>query len=160
MLALGYFLAFIALLTGTLTGLTFHSIHDRLTQWPRVQATIDSCENYHVQVQHGGDSTWSFEYGFRCHITYTPRTLVYHSLADIGYKSSDPNDMAAWALRIHRGDSIPIIFDPSDFTRVRFSSDFRTSYAPAFHNLHFVIGAFLVSIALITFGRLLRPVSS
>jgi hypothetical protein len=160
MVIFGYLAAVMAVATGIVTTLAFHAIHDRLTQWPRVQASIDSCENYHIQVDHGGDSGSSFEYGFRCRITYTPRSLVYHSLVDIGYRSSNPNEMAAWAKSIHRGNSVPIIYDPSDFTRVHFVNDFRTSYAGAVHNLHFVIWTTLVSIAFIAFGSLLRPAVS
>ncbi len=158
MLAVGYLAGLVAVLTGLLTGLAFHTIHGRLTQWPRVEASVDSCENYDMQAWHGGDpSYWSFEYGFRCNLTYTPQSLVHHSLVDIGYRSSNPDEMAAWATHIQRGDQIPVIVDPNDFSRVRFATDFQTSYAPALHNLHFVVSTTLVSLAMIAFGRMLRP---
>jgi hypothetical protein len=158
MRAVGYLTAVVATLTGFLTCLGFHSIHERLAQWPRIEANVESCENYHVQVQHGGDAPYtSFEYGFRCRVSYTPQSLIHHSLIDIGYKSSDPNEMAAWALRIHSGDQIPVVYDPNDFTRIHFATDFNTSYAPAVHNLRFVAWMTLVSVVLIGFGRVLRP---
>lgn len=157
MLAIGYVTAAVAILTGVLSALAFHSIHNRLAQWPHVQASIDSCENYHVLVEHGGSEPYArFEYGFRCKVTYTPQALVHHSLIDIGYRSSDPNEMAAWSKSVHRGVQIPVIYDPNDFTRVQFATDFRTAYAGAIHNLHFVILMTVVSIASIVFGRLLR----
>ncbi len=158
MLAAGYFAAFIGIVTGLLTGLSFHATHDALAQWPHRQAIVDSCENYQVQVQHGAEApTWSFEYGFRCHLSYSPQSVLYDALVDIGYRSSNPNEMAAWSIRIHSGDRIPIIYDPKNPSHAHFATDFHAAYAPALHSLHFVISTALVSLGLIAFGRQLRP---
>ncbi len=44
LLAIGYVAASVAILTGVLSALAFHTIHDRLAEWPHVQASVDSCE--------------------------------------------------------------------------------------------------------------------
>jgi len=154
----GYLISIITVALIILTGVAFGRIHYELSSWPRAQADVTNCQIYTVTAINQRRQRYeSLTYGFHCNLTYSAASNAYQSQADIGYRQSDNSDMLLWSARIHSGNRVPIAYDPSDPTRVRFAGDFSTAYAGPLHNLVLLKWLLAASIILIVMGRKLRP---
>jgi hypothetical protein len=145
--------------------------------WPRADAQIRACEVYPqlVTTANGpeGTTTSSRVYGFRCTVTYSiseeSKSLAeptettsagirtFQSVADIGYQSSNRNNLARWSQRFYEGGHTTIIYQPGDPARIRFAGDPDAAYAGPVRAVVIAAGLLLVSLLIFTLGRKLRP---
>jgi len=167
LLFLGYPIAFVTALLAVITLLSSYWTHRQFAQWPHITAEVNSCEVYETDVttaewKHNGPTPHqSSFYGFRCDVAYTAHSRAESAVADVGYQTSDRGEMwVQWSNRIHRGDHIEIIYDPSDSTRARLAGDLVTTYAPALHTLKTAVWVGLIAFLMIALGRKLRPRSA
>ena len=163
LLFLGYPIAFVAALLAVITLLSSYRTHRQFAQWPHIIAEVNSCEVYETDLttaewkRTGPTLRQSSLYGFRCDVVYTAQSRAQSAVADIGYQTSARGEMwVLWSNRIHCGDHVEIIYDPSDFTRARFAGDFVIAYAPALHNLKITLWLGLTAFLMIALGRKLR----
>jgi len=167
LLFLGYPIAFVAALLAVITLLSSYRTHRQFAQWPHIIAEVNSCEVYETDLttaewkRTGPTLRQSSLYGFRCDVVYTAQSRAQSAVADIGYQTSDRGEMwVRWSNRIHRGDQIEIIYDPSDSTRARLAGDLVITYAPALHTLKTAVWIGLIAFLMIALGRKLHPRSA
>lgn len=159
LLFLGYPVAFFAALLALLSAFSFYGTHNLLDHWPHVIAEVNSCDVY-VSRANETDARLhsSFVYVFRCEVIYGSQSLPQHAVADIGYQTSSRGEMwTQWSNRIHRGDHVEIVYDPSNLERANFAGDFSTAYAVALHLLKIDLWVGMIALLMIFLGRRLRP---
>ncbi len=156
----GYPLAFVAALVAVLTALSFYGTYDHLAHWPHIVAEVNSCEVDQAEMPQSDPTiNKSFSYSFRCQVTYSPPSLPQHAVADISYQTSNRGEMwVLWSNRIHRGDQVEIISNPSHPERANFAGEFSIAYAPPLHNLKYTLWLGLIAFVMLFLARKLRPV--
>ncbi len=162
----GYPLAFVAALVTVITIFSFYGTYDHLANWPHAIAEVNSCEvDENEMAQSDPVMNKSFSYGFHCAVVYAPRkgsqSQLSNAVADIGYRTSNRGEMwVRWSNRIHRGDRVEIITDPSNPERANFAGEFSTAYAPPLHNLKYTLWFGLIAFVMLFLASKVRPANA
>ncbi len=154
LLFIGGMTSMVVLALGLSSGVEAWQIHDRLTHWPHVEATVDFCETYYKQT-HAADNV-SIVFGMRCHVTYPVGSRQWKAAADLGYTQNDREPMLEWAHRFHPGDRLEIAYNPTFADSILFAGDPSLAYAAPIWKGRIAFWCFLATIVTLPFGFKLR----
>lgn len=155
LLFIGGMASLVTLALGLSSGVEAYQIHDRLAQWPHVEATVDFCETYYRQNR-GADNVLTTIFGMRCHVTYTVGSRQWKSSADLGYTQNDREPMLEWVHRFHPGDRLEITYNPTFPYDILFAGDPSLAYAAPIWKGRIAFWCLLAAIVTLPFGFKLR----
>jgi hypothetical protein len=155
----GYLFGVISAFLVLLSLVGFYSVYLVMKTWPQADAEILSSQIYSKQIDYNSDHGphTSTVYGLRCNLRYAAASQAYNSQADLGYQNSSRNTMLEWQKRLPRGNHVPIVYDPSDPSRVHFAGDFSIAYAAPLRFFRIFVIALVICILLNLLGRSLQP---
>lgn len=120
--------------------------------WERAEARVTHSEVYSGIYRLGphGQGTPTAFYGYRCTLSFLAAGRPRESKLDLGGMSPSRDALAEWTAGFPEGSQIPIVYKPSDPSRVQFDNnrDYRIAYGGALVLLKLAFGLLLGGIPL------------